>query len=162
LLEDGQVGAVGQGHRGAGVLGPGLVGLGRGGVVQQAVAAALAVQVGLGHGVAGRVGPGLAHVQGAVAVAVAADEADPVGDTALLLVGHQQVGQGDVAGVGHRDGVLDDVALLVGGGAAVGAVGVGDAGHLLEDGQVGVGDEEGLDGAHAADVDAVTAVDRDV
>ena len=80
------------------------VGVGGGGVVDEAgqriFHRAVGIDVGLGHRVARRIGPGLADLQVAVAI-IAADE----GHAGVQRIGHHDPGQRLIAGVGHRDRV---------------------------------------------------------
>src|SRR5574338_183422 len=88
-------------------VGTGLGRIGRDGVVEVTVAAAVRIDLGLGDGVVAGVGPGLADLELAVGVGVAGDVRRA---RVAVRVGDRDARQGDVAGVGQGEGVRHDLA----------------------------------------------------
>src|SRR5262245_11711622 len=113
-LVDSNLGIPRHRYRGVVGVGVGLVGVRSGGVVDIAIVAAVAVNLRLRQRVLRGVAPGLAHLQQIVAVA---DYVGAANDRAQIRVrvGHLHTGQRDVAGVLHRDRVVELLARHVGG-----------------------------------------------
>src|SRR5262249_56218561 len=86
--------------------------VGRGDGVEGAIAAAIGVDLGLRQRVLRGIAPGLDNIELAVRVGVAADIFDAAG--IRVRVGHRHAGQRLVAGVLHRDRVVELLAQIGG------------------------------------------------